>query len=54
MKENIFKNSIKFDLPKTDTQPILKKATDKDIGTRILIGMPKDEPIFKKGEDIER
>ena len=54
MKENIFKNSIKFDLPKTDTQPILKKATDKDIGTRILIGMPKDEPIFKTGEDIER
>ena len=54
MKENIFKNSIKFDLPKTDTQPILKKATDKDIGTRISIGMPKDEPIFKTGEDIER
>ena len=54
MKENIFKNSIKFDLPKTDIKPILKNATDKDIGTKISIGMPKDEPIFKKGEDIER
>ena len=34
MKENIFKNSIKFDLPKTDIKPILKNATDKDIGTK--------------------
>ena len=54
MKENIFKNSIKFDLPKTDIKPILKNGEDKDIGTKISIGMPKDEPIFKTGKDIER
>ena len=54
MEENIFKNSIKFDLPKTNIKPIFKNVTDKDIGTKILIGMPEDEPIFKTGEDIER
>ena len=52
MKENIFKNSIKVDLP--EIEPILKNGKDEDIGTRILIGMPEEESIFKTEKDIER
>ena len=54
MKENVFKNRIKVDLPKIDIEPILKNATDKDIGTRILIGMPEEKNIFRTEEDIEK
>ena len=52
MNENDFKNRIKVDLP--EIEQILKDKRDKDIGTRIIIGMSEDEPIFRTEEDIEK